>query len=182
MSGSDNCALCLLCLLPAALQKGKKGGAKKGKGEGEEGVELTPEEREARAKLRYFVSAPSHVAHVSRLRVDWHPSLAYKKHARSYTISRIVLVSSSKSASCCKNCRTAAAVCEFELTRRATESRRSNESLFNDKMSSTARFRRTMTCARNNPSSSRTSRYLALFQKIDIPVEFMVHERGYTKK
>ena len=36
-----------------ALQKGGKGGKKgKGKGEGEEGVELTPEEREARAKLR----------------------------------------------------------------------------------------------------------------------------------
>lgn len=35
------------------LQKGGKGGKKgKGKGEGEEGVELTPEEREARAKLR----------------------------------------------------------------------------------------------------------------------------------
>lgn len=35
------------------VQKGGKGGKKgKGKGEGEEGVELTPEEREARAKLR----------------------------------------------------------------------------------------------------------------------------------
>ena len=38
-----------------SLQKGKKGGkGKKGakKGDGEEGVELTPEEKEAKAKLR----------------------------------------------------------------------------------------------------------------------------------
>ena len=48
--------VCIVCLFNNLQQKGGKGAKKdKAKG-GEEGVELTPEEREARAKLRLEAS------------------------------------------------------------------------------------------------------------------------------